>query len=282
MLQTIKRPGSVVATAGGSPPPNGSAEFGRLLAKIVKQMSAQMAAALKSGALSNGEAGAEIRFMASFYPELERIMLQSGYTELVSKLKDDYPDLINDLKAVHKYSEVPLAFVKSDATVLTSLSTIFNKRFENIGKEAVQAVYDRLTQSVLAGASESKMIALIRDTLDSKLQRYATTYYNTARKDFMQQAELLSAENNRIGDEELYFEYVGPLDNVTRDACISLLENPYYTEAEMLEAEAATADERAYNCRHWFQQISRSTFEDKPMDFDADEQARRDALYDKL
>ena len=60
------------------------------------------------------------------------------------------------------------------------------------------------------------------------------------------------------------WEYYGPDDDITRPACRILLaeHGGYYTFDEMQAAEAQYAEERAYNCRHYFIQIPKEVYDE--------------------
>ena len=52
------------------------------------------------------------------------------------------------------------------------------------------------------------------------------------------------------------------LDSNLDWSTLELLEIGYFTDAEREEAEARTADERAYNCRHSFDLVSEATYKE--------------------
>ena len=185
--------------------------------------------------------------------ELER----SGYPEAVSALQGWDKELIEEIA---KDSKVPFQFTQTSRDTINALRQIQLNKFDEIGATAMDAVRDSVTQTILAGRDIGETIDSIREQLDTKFKNYAWTYANTTRRDIIQQVQLESAKEY---DGELYWQFFGPDDDVTRPACSELLERNggYYTDAERQEAEAEFADERAFNCRHVFIQVSKDEYD---------------------
>lgn len=252
------------------------------LAKIATDIQSKIVSALRGGYL---EKDTSLQFLAEFYPELERILNESGYTDLVMDLHSKAPELINDLRELHSINKVPLRFIKSDTNVLTSLQQMQTTQFAHIGEQAMMAVHNGIMQSALAGTPFSEVIKQIAESLDSKFVKYAATYANTARQEFLQRAEYLSAENTRDEGEALFWEYVGAEDNKNREACIIGLAQRYFTDEERIDFEAMHADERAYNCRHEFMQITERSFNEKSeveSGLSDEEIARRQEILERI
>jgi hypothetical protein len=151
-----------------------------------------------------------------------------------------------------------MAFTQQSVNTLTALQTLQASQFAGIGSQAMDAVRQTVMQTILTGAQLEDGLANIEARLSADLQRYAWTYANTSRAQVLQAVQDIAAQNY---EGELYWEYSGPLDDVTRDACVELLEIGVFTDDERNQAEADTADERAYNCRHVFEQITREQYE---------------------
>jgi len=261
------------------------ADFDKRLAGIVSQMQIEIAQALKSGELMSLSASARLTYIAEFYPELDRILRESGYFDLVNKLNKDSAGLVKNLRDIYAINKVPLAFVKSDVKVLTALNQMTFTAFEHIGSQAMQSVHTALMQGVLSGVSDKQVANIIQSEMTDRFQRYATTYANTARQEFAQRVAFLSAEQTRQDGDVLYWEYVGAEDDKNRDACVIGLAQRYFTDAEMQEFEATYADERAYNCRHIFVEVTKEMYDEGAKgenDLTDDELERRQEIIENI
>jgi hypothetical protein len=234
------------------------AGFERDLATVMSNMQARVSGLLATLETVNGipiKTKYNLQFAASLIPELDRVLIESGYPELVMRFQAGDNDLI---KAIRASAKVPMVFTASSAGVITALQLAQNSEFAGIGVRAMEAVRQTVMNTILTGARLEDGLALIQSRLDNELQRYAWTYANTSRAQVMQTVQDLAAENY---EGDVYWVYSGPLDDVTRDACVSLLEIGVFTDEEREQAEADTADERMYNCRHVFDQIPKSYYE---------------------
>lgn len=234
--------------------------FERELRRAVASLNKRLSALLADLDIVNGQmvhTPANLQFLARLQPQMEQALIQSGYLDAVQYLQAGDAEL---LRAVRESSPLKLIYTKTDATTLNALAQMQNSEFYGIGTNAMEAIRQTVMNSVMAGARLEDGLGIIRSQLETRLQPYAWTYANTARKQVMQMAEDLAAQH--IPAEERFWAYNGPLDDVTRPCCIELLEIGYFTDAEREEAEARTADERAYNCRHSFDLVSESTYKE--------------------
>lgn len=200
---------------------------------------------------------ANIAAVSALLPELDNALQQSGYLEAVGALQAGDADIIRTLRET---SKIPLTFTKADANLITALQSMQNTEFRGIGFRAMEAVRKTVFDTIMNGVPLEKGLPLIEQSLSTNLQRYAWTYANTTRKDVMQQVIDLGVQDY---EGDVYWEYQGPLDDVTREACIELLATQFFSDAEREEADAETAEERMYNCRHVFAPIPKSLYESK-------------------
>jgi hypothetical protein len=196
--------------------------------------------------------------LAGIYQEGVKALTEAGYFGAVQELQASDKEMISLITA---QSKVPMAFTATSKDVINSLRAIQTEKFANIGMQAIEGVKDVVTRAILGGQSIESTLDLITDNLDTKLQRYAWTYANTTRKDVIQAVHWEAAKES---EGETYWEYYGPDDDITRPACRILLaeHGGYYTFDEMQAAEAQYADERAYNCRHYFIQIPKEVYDE--------------------
>lgn len=199
-----------------------------------------------------------------FYESLKQAIIDAGYNDIVATLQESDTELIASIRA---NSFVPMAFSQTSKDVINSMRAQEAWRFYDISDAAMEAVRNVVYRSVITGAEIEESIGLIHAELDKRLQRYAWTYANTARSELIQAVHFEAAKNY---DGELFWLYDGPDDELTRPACqIGIGREtepgfptaPYFTNDEMLTFEAAYADEREYNCRHYFVQITQEYFE---------------------
>jgi hypothetical protein len=189
------------------------------------------------------------------YPELLKALQESGYSSVVAQLQNTDPALVNAIKA---NARIPMSFLETSSDVISAIRSAEAFQFAKIGEAAMSSIRDNVMRTVLAGVPINDTLADIRSQLEDRFQRYAWTYANTTRKEVIQAVHFEAA---KAYDGELYWEYVGPEDNVTRDVCLELLAQRVFTDAEMQEAEASSASEREYNCRHVFVQITKDDYE---------------------
>jgi len=196
--------------------------------------------------------------LAGIYQEGVKALTDAGYFGAVTELQGSDKEMISLITA---QSKVPMAFTATSKDVINSLRSIQTEKFANIGMQAIEGVKDVVTRAILGGQSIESTLDLITESLDTKLQRYAWTYANTSRKDVIQAVHWEAAKES---EGETYWEYYGPDDDITRPACQVLLERNggYYTFDEMQAAEAEFAEDRAYNCRHYFIQIPKEVYDE--------------------
>lgn len=200
---------------------------------------------------------ANIAAVSALLPELDNALRESGYLEAVGALQAGDADIIRTLRET---SKIPLKFSKADANLIQALQNMQNTEFQGIGFRAMEAVRKTVFDTIMNGVPLEKGLPLIEQSLSTNLQRYAWTYANTTRKDVMQQVIDLGVQDY---EGDVYWEYQGPLDDVTREACIELLATQFFSDAERESADADTAEERMYNCRHVFAPIPKSLYESK-------------------
>jgi len=232
--------------------------FEKELASAVAQLERRIRALIARMEIRGGviqKTSANLQFAASLTPQLNEMLTEAGYPDIVANFQSGDAEL---LASVRQTSPIAMNFTQGASTTLTALRAMQNTQFAGIGAAAMESVRQGVVNTIMTGARLEDCLDSVRAQLSSKLRSYAWTYANTTRKDVVQMANDLAAE---AYDGEKYWAYNGPLDDVTRPACIALLEIGYFTDAEREQAEADTADERMYNCRHTFDLVPAHVYE---------------------
>jgi hypothetical protein len=224
----------------------------------------------------------KIGFMALAVDKIEKAFHDSGYFDLVNNFVAKDPQLLYDLKALHKISGTPFYFGKEQINKLLALQNTDLSQFTGLGNSEISAIHKILMDSVMSGMSEREMAQAITKELTDDFQRYAKTYAQTSRNIYLQQAEKQMADNYKQSGEDVYWEYVGPEDSKNREECIDALNQRFFTDAEMQDFEAEGI---RWNCRHIFMLVSKDAYDakDKPAyDLTPEEDERRQAMAEAM
>ena len=233
-------------------------DFEKNLRKVIAALQTLIIKNAKSGYLFSLKADERIRFAPDIYNALIAALNESGYYPLVSDIINRDKELIAEVMSIRGAAKLPTVFTQTSKETFAALRNLELTQFESIGTGFMNSLSQELMQFALTGVDESVFIDAIRSKLETGLQRYATTYATTSRAKFIQQVQDEAAKSY---DGELYWEYVGPEDDRMRDACIDGMNKRYFTDFERSMFEAETAEERAWNCRHTFEQITKHDYE---------------------
>jgi hypothetical protein len=207
----------------------------------------------------------------SVYTSLTDMLRSSGYYDSVRELIDGNPDLVREVKANRATRGLPKAFTKTSTETAKALDRLGSDQFsmfQGMAEKSMLGIKDALVQFAYSGMSEDAFIEMISTSVESQLAKYATTYATTSRAEFIQAVEYEAAKDY---DGELFWEYVGPDDDRLRPACeigigaaadTTYSNAPYFTDDERIRFEAEFAEERQWNCRHTFQQITQQDYEE--------------------
>lgn len=195
------------------------------------------------------------------YTALSEQLQRSGYYQLVEAAQAKENDILKYMRANRPTGAVPFAFTAATAERLQGLSGVYANEFAAVATDQLRAIHGIISKSVMAGLESDLVIQEIWDVLDSKLKRYATTYFNTSRGDFIQAVEYANASQY---DGELFWEYQGPADDLTRPVCreglgmdsSSYPNAPLFTDEERIAFDGESMADRQYNCRHDMIQIT--------------------------
>jgi len=195
---------------------------------------------------------------SQMYLNLTRALNEAGYTQLIANVQAKENDLLRHLRDNRPRGAVPISFTAVTKQKIAAMNNIFNNQFAGVGEQAMRQISGIILDSVSRGGAIDATLRHINDVLDTNFKRYAVTYMNTSRGNFIQDVEYAFASEY---DGEPFWEYQGPDDDVTRPACqvglgidadASYPNAPFYTDEERIRFESETAEERMYNCRHDF------------------------------
>ena len=228
-------------------------QFDKIISAVMLTASDEIAGILSKLELIAGrldKSAGNTAAIAALLPKLQAALEKAGYTQAVKALQATDTALI---KAVISSARVKMAFSPESLKTLQSVRDMQALRFAEIGQEAMRAVRESVMRGMNTGQHYKDIADSIREMLTGKYRSYATTYCTTTRQMIMQTIHDTAA---RETTGTVYWVYIGPDDDVTRPACQELLAIEYFTDAEREQYEAQYADERAYNCRHIFMQVS--------------------------
>lgn len=202
-------------------------------------------------------------FAIQTYTGLTKELTDAGYYRLVEKLGEKENDLLRLMKKSRLTGAVPLAFTKTTQAKLQAVNSLYNLNFARVGQDAMLKISGIMMDTISRSGRVDVAIKQIEAILDKNLVRYATTYANTTRAKFIQKVEDITAQEAREEGQELYWEFFGPTDDLNRPACIEGLDQQFFTDAEREQFEADTADEREWNCRHKFMEITEEYYREQ-------------------
>jgi hypothetical protein len=234
-------------------------DFEKNLRKALNRFQAEIVANARSGYMFSQKADERIRYASELYDGILQGLRDSGYYGVVSDLIEKDRELISEVRILRSANKLPSVFTKSSAETFNALRNMEFAQFDNIGKGFVASLSQELTNYVVSGISEIDFMMAIRESLDNKFAKYARTYAITSRAQFVQAVQDEAAKNY---EGEVYWVFEGPEDDKTRPACQEGLAKEYFTDEERIAFEAETADERAWNCRHTFQQVTKEDYEE--------------------
>ena len=234
-------------------------EFEKRLIKVIEQFKKRIKKALAGIPQANGKpimSPATLKYATALMPQLLKDLDAAGFGSAVQKLMDSDAEIIKSLGTL---TNIPIEFTQTAVQTIAALQSSQIASFSALSDRAVNTIREEVMRTVLTGATIEDALDVIYDSLDKQFKRYAYTYANTALRDTMQ----LSIDEGvrAAGLEEIYWEYTGPDDDVTRPACQEGLLIGFFSTEERDIFEAETADERAYNCRHAFVPVLKEEYE---------------------
>lgn len=228
---------------------------------------------------------ANLDYLQTVYTSLLQELEKSGYNDAVQFALESESEVIKNLKQIYKNTDFPIAF---NAISQESFNLLQNQKLEyltNLSTNAINAVRQAVTDSVIGAVDVAYLTSQIRNELEGKLKRYANTYLETARGKLIQDAQDWSAQQFRDEGIKIYWEYRGPEDNLTREECIWALTKLVFTDeekAEFLSGGLFPHNEPRWNCRHNFVMITEKEYKNLLGESDAREQVMTDRANQRL
>jgi hypothetical protein len=186
-----------------------------------------------------------------------RQVIETEYLATVDSIVREYAGVSDDIAAMlGTYADV----AKLDPAIVSQLQSMTFKGFEDLGQNYLDAISKEIYENTLTGASFASSVAIIKQSVDAGLGRYA----KQALHDGLMQFD--AAVNTKIALDAgaTEFKYYGPDDEVTRDFCEKHV-GKTYTKEEIEEiwsgswAGKISGDpfvvRGGYNCRHRFRGV---------------------------
>lgn len=232
------------------------------LASIIRAFSSKLNASFKFTTVKDVIVPIEENFeqVAIIAGELAESLTNAGYYDLVKEFTSNNDDFtVQQIKDMSKrFKKAKTYYGAIEPTTLSSLKSMQYNGMADLGVTRLNTIKSALFQSVLAGTSRETLIANMEKQMQI-LEREATTYLRTAKREYSQQVENQIAKE--AGLTEIIWEYVGaPLQDNSHPECRCALEEkehaPYFTQEEKDEFEAGGGecahDEPRWNCQHIF------------------------------
>jgi hypothetical protein len=193
--------------------------------------------------INSAKIGQADRFDATAILNSRTAMIQAlreaGYSELAENhiaKYEDFPGLVKNEFAGFGLPDP--RFTGTTVEVLRELAGVDLDTFSAIGEEAVDKLRTGLYKDAVARQPFSELVAQVKaattgtDIKGSPLKNYSYTHANTAMLNFS--GEVVREAGESINAE--YWEVVGPLDSVTRPACVAALRDPIRKDSEWKKA----------------------------------------------
>lgn len=234
-------------------------QFEKNMIKVLRKLQAEIIAAANKGNLFSKEDALRLNSAPELWNGLLGALDRAGYYNVVNQFTEQDITLVNQVKADRIKAGLPSVFSQQSIETLNAFRDVEFVKFQSLGNGFIEALKEELAFYITTGTNELDFINRINSMLNDNLKRYATTYATTSRQQVIQQIQNAAAANY---DGELYWEYVGPVDDRMRDACAEGMTKRYFSNDERIAFELDTASERVWNCRHTFIQITKEDYEE--------------------
>jgi len=174
----------------------------------------------------------EMALAIGMQEETLRVLTESGYDEIVAKFLDEESNIVKAEKAAMAGSPIPMQFAKADVAQIEALQNKELMNLMNLKTDMAMKIQEITAQGVMTNMSDGELAKQIGAIGDVQ-SKHVTTYVRTARNQYVQKLHDISGARyeERTG-EKVYWKYIGPLDNITRDECRAALRKKYFTTSE--------------------------------------------------
>jgi hypothetical protein len=236
-------------------------QFQADLEKAGQKMSTYLANALYNLQIENGKVlinAENYAFIQSRMMSYTAALEASGYNDIANKFISRFDGIAKErFDLVKNRLGLGIEFADIAKQDLTALAKWQMKGMFNIAEGAFNQVKSAVTINVLAGGNIKDITEQIAKTIDKDLVRYASTYAETGLRLYSKEVSNISIKESGNNPEDFDYEYVGPMDNLTRPDCVDGLSQRIFTYDEMQAFDGDT--EPRYNCRHEFYAIPKET-----------------------
>ena len=236
-------------------------KYGSIIEQVVKQANQRMQTLLTGFTVVDGKLALSeenVAFTMDLVDRMYATLDEAGYGRFADKYRSDFMNIYKEFNAA-KTLTYNFNFLPKDKSILQAISTANYEGLFRVQREVANTIQRLATDYVLTERPIADLADELRNQLEGRLQRYAKTHVETSTRQAIQKGQDLVLDNEGIPAEDRYYEYVGPLDGITREECIEGVTKQYFTEAERAEFEATYGVR--YNCRHVFQYIPKSVYE---------------------
>lgn len=217
---------------------------------------------INNGLIPNTEAN--LQYMANIYNEMLKLGKAQGYTEAIDYALQQEGEMVKTIRKELANAGFPSNFT----TVTQETFNLFQRQkydyLTNLSGRAINSVKEATLNAVIGSSELGSLVNSIRQEVGDKLQRYAYTYLETSRGQLIQAVQDWTVQELKDAGVTIYWEYVGPLDNDTREECDLALQKRIFTDEEKIEYQNGSGEiphnEPRWNCRHSFIPISENRY----------------------
>ena len=235
-------------------------KYGSIIEQVVKQANQRMQTLLANYTVVNGRlvlSEENVAYTMDLIDRLYSTLNEAGYGRFADKYRNDFMNIYKEFNAA-KTQTFTFNFLPKDKAVLQAISTANYEGLFRVEREVANTIQRLATDYVLTERPIADLANELREQLEGRLQRYAKTHVETSTRQAIQKGQDLVLDNEGIEPKDRYYEYVGPLDGITREECVEAVTQRYFTEEERLDFESEYGVR--YNCRHVFQYIPKAVY----------------------
>ncbi len=219
---------------------------------------------INNGVIPNTEAN--LQYMANIYNEMLKLGKAQGYTDAIDYALQQEGEIVKTIRKELATAGFPAKFT----TVTQETFNLFQRQkydyLANLSTRAITAIKEATLNAVIGSSDLGSLINTIQTEVGDKLQRYAYTYLETSRGQLIQATQEWTVQELKEQGIDIYWEYVGPLDNDTREECDLALQKRVFTDEEKADFQNGVGEiphnEPRWNCRHAFVPISENRYKE--------------------
>ena len=230
-------------------------EFAKALDTVMKRLEKNLLNVV-GGATSATEVF-DATVLLNSQPAMIEALRESGYFALAEEHVATFAAIPPETIEAFSRRGLPTPeFSTVDRQDFRALAQMDLDQFNNIGVSAMNELRLGLVQNAVSAAPFSTMVDAVRaatvgvDGKGSPLSNHAFTHANTSILNFQGEVLKDAGESIGFGDNDSLWEVVGPLDDATRDVCVSALADPVRTREQWESIDYWGGTPGSWNCRH--------------------------------